>query len=498
MFQSSQSRRSISLNSFLGCLRNSSVIVFPLLVLLSCSSAAVAHDELGDPSLTLKVGLDTTWVIFSSLLVFFMNTGFAMIESGFCQSKNTVNILTKNLIVFGLSTIAYWAIGFGLMFSNGNDFIGFQGLFLTGADNSPLTGEDYAGIFRSLSWTGIPLKAKFFFQLMFAGTAATIVSGAVAERIKFSAFLLFSSLFVGFAYPITGHWIWGDGWLARLGFIDFSGSTAVHTVGGCAALVGAFLLGPRLGRYAPAQGAPQGVIPGHNLSMATLGGLILWFGWYGFNAGATMAVDANTIAHIVVSTSLSAVSGAIAAMITSWQLFKNTDLSMIINGVLSGLVSITASCAFVGMPSAVIIGAVAGTMVVFSVQFFDRLRIDDPVGAISVHLTCGIWGAIAVGIFSVGPGELYPEGAGPLAGVLFGGGANQLLIQFLGVAAVIGFTLLFSFACWMMIQITIGIRVSKEEEIDGLDISEHGMIAYSDLYNLEEKILDLSSGNPDA
>ena len=425
-----------------------------------------------------KVNLDTLWVLYTGALVFFMNAGFCMLETGFCRQKNAVNILSKNLIVFALSTLSFWAVGFGIMFGDGSPFFGAHGWFLQGADNSPATGDAYQGVFSSLSWAGVPLVAKFFFQLVFAGTAATIVSGAVAERIKFGAFFLFSLLLVALSYPVTGHWIWGGGWLQKLGFFDFAGSTVVHSVGGWAALVGAMMLGPRIGRY---QQGKSVAMPGHNLAISTLGGLILWLGWFGFNPGSTLAADAAQIAHVTVTTNLAAALGGIAATLTSWAYFGKPDLSMIINGVLAGLVAITAPCDFVNFTSAVVIGLVAGVLVVFSVIFIDNLKIDDPVGAISVHLVCGIWGTVAVGLFSVGKGG-YPwlEAVEIGKGFLLTGDATQLLHQLTGVVAVGMYTVIFSVLAWGIIRATaIGLRVPPEEELRGLDLGEHGMEAYS-------------------
>lgn len=263
----------------------------------------------------LRVAIDTLWVMIAGMLVIFMNAGFAMLETGFCRQKNAVNVLAKNLIVFALSTIAFWVCGFGLMFSNSNGLLGSGGFFLAGADNSPATGDAYQGIFSALNWAGVPLLAKFFFQLAFAGTAATIVSGAVAERIKFKVFLIFSFLLVAIAYPITGHWVWGGGWLAQLGFYDFARSTVVHSVGGWAALIGALSLGPRLGKYRE-DGQPN-ALPAHNMAISTLGCLILWLGWFGFNPGSTMAVSWH-IAHIAVTTNTAAAFGGMAATLTAW------------------------------------------------------------------------------------------------------------------------------------------------------------------------------------
>jgi ammonium transporter, Amt family len=452
------------------------------LIVLGWGYVAVAQTPApaGPTTADLKVAIDTLWVAIAAFLVFFMNAGFCMLETGFCRQKNAVNVLAKNLIVFALSTVAFWAIGFGLMFGDGNDFIGLSGFFLP-ADNSPATGEAYKGVFSALNWTGVPLAAKFLFQLVFAGTAATIVSGAVAERIKFVDFLIFSLLLVGIAYPITGHWIWGAGWLADMGFWDFAGSTVVHSVGGWAALMGAAFLGPRIGKYQDKQVV---ALPGHNMSIATLGCLILWLGWFGFNPGSTMAADPNAITHIALTTNMAGAVGGIAATVTAWLYLGKPDLSMIINGILAGLVGITASCAYVSIPSSIVIGLIAGILVVFSVPFFDKLGIDDPVGATSVHLVCGVWGTLAVGLFSVGPGgyswmvDLAGKPVGP-HGLFMGGGLGTLIPQVVGIISVGGMTVLLSSIFWLALKATLGIRVTREEELEGLDIGEHGMEAYS-------------------
>ena len=370
------------------------------------------------------------------------------------------------------------------MFSDGNGFIGTSGgFFLSGADNSPAMTADYKGIFSALNWTGVPLAAKFFFQLAFAGTAATIVSGAVAERIKFVDFLVFSLLFVGIAYPVTGHWVWGGGWLYKMGFFDFAGSTVVHLMGGIGALMGAVFLGPRIGRY-NADGSSN-VMPGHNMGIATLGCLILWLGWFGFNPGSTMAVNPSLIAHIALTTNTGAAFGAISSTIVAWVVLGKPDLSMVINGVLAGLVSVTAGCAFITLPAAAIIGSVAGVLVVFAVGFFDKLKIDDPVGAVSVHLVNGAWGTIAVGLFAVGLNNegfkdtaLFFKEAAPKAGLFYGGGFEQLWYQIVGVVSVAVMTVLLSSVFWGSLKATMGIRVTEDEELEGLDISEHGMEGY--------------------
>ncbi|HEY9648348.1 MAG TPA: ammonium transporter [Chroococcidiopsis sp.] len=454
------------------------------LIVLFSGVAASAQDTppIEDVVAGLKVGLDTLWVMIAAMLVFFMNAGFCMLETGFCRQKNAVNVLAKNLIVFGLSTIAFWFIGWGLMFGDGNPFFGTSGLFLlSGADNSPATGDAYEGVYTAISWAGVPLAAKFFFQLVFAGTAATIVSGAVAERIKFVDFLIFSLLLVGIAYPITGHMVWGGGLLGGK-LWDFAGSTVVHAVGGWAALMGAAILGPRIGKYN--SDGTANALPAHNMSIATLGCLILWLGWFGFNPGSTMAVgDGSLIAHIALTTNTAAAFGGIAATITAWIYLGKPDLSMVINGLLAGLVAVTAPCAFITVPAAAIIGVIGGVLVVFAVGFFDKLRIDDPVGAVSVHLVNGTWGTLAVGLFAVGPsdqaGALYTEGFGPAAGLFYGGGLGQFFVQ-LGGTMLCGLIItVLSGIFWFILKATLGIRVTAEEELVGLDIGEHGMEAYA-------------------
>jgi Amt family ammonium transporter len=421
-----------------------------------------------------NVVLDTLWVLFTAMLVFFMNLGFGMVESGFARSKNAVNILSKNFIVFAVSSLAFWAIGWGLMFSDGNDFLGLSGLFgLSGADNSPATGDDYSGVYSSIGWAGVPLLAKFFFQLVFAGTAATIVSGAVAERIKYISFIVFSFVLVAFLYPVTGHWIWGGGWLANLGMWDFAGSTVVHSVGGWAALTGAIILGPRIGKYKDGKIFP---IPGHNMTSATLGALVLWLGWFGFNPGSTMAADPESIARICITTNSAAIAGILSSTAVAWIVIGKPDLSMTINGCLAGLVAITAPCAFVSVGSSLIIGAVAGAIVVFAVIGFDKIKVDDPVGAISVHLVNGIFGTLALGLFA--QDVFMPGTTGD--GLFFGGGFNLLGSQLIGIAAVGAFTFTVSSLVWIIIKKTIGIRVSEAEEFEGLDIGEHGMESYPD------------------
>lgn len=417
-----------------------------------------------------QVILDSVFLLFCSVLVIFMNAGFGMLETGFCRQKNAVNILSKNLIVFAIATIAYWAIGYGLMYGEGGSaFIGTQGFFFNGS-SVPYTGEEAFTLVGDVKVaTAVPEYISFLFQVAFAATAATIVSGAVAERIKYDAFLVFSFLLVAISYPITGHWVWDGGWLAEMGFSDFAGSTVVHSVGGWAALAGAAILGPRLGKY---QEGRTSALPGHNMGFATLGCLILWIGWFGFNPGSELAASPN-VPYIAVTTNLAAAAGGITSTFTTWTKDGKPDLSMTINGILAGLVGITAGCADVSLLSAVIIGAIAGVIVVFSVSFFDSIKIDDPVGATSVHLVCGIWGTLAVGIF----------------------GTGNLITQIIGIVSIGAFTLVFSGVVWSILKATIGIRVHREEEMQGLDISEHGMEAYSGFVK-EADILSGGAGVP--
>ena len=414
-----------------------------------------------------QVLLDTMWTLITAFLVFLMQAGFAMVEAGFTRQKNSANIVMKNLMDFGISSLAYWAIGFALMFGVGNALFGTSGWFLGGGE----------GTFDSLSWATPPLTAKWLFQVVFAGTTATIVSGAMAERTKFPAYLIYSALISGIIYPVSGHWIWGGGWLASREFLDFAGSTVVHSVGGWAALMGALILGPRLGKYGK-DGRPR-AMPGHSMPLAILGVFLLWFGWFGFNPGSTMAATAS-IADIAVTTNLAAAAGAITAMFVIWIKGKKPDVGMTANGALAGLVGITAGCAFVENWAAVVIGAAAGLVVVFSVLFFDRIKIDDPVGAISVHGTCGVLGTLAVGLFA-SPRLVDAAGIGR-EGLFYGGGLAQLGVQALGVVAVAAWALGASALVFAAIKATVGLRVTAEEEIEGLDIGEHGMWGYPETF----------------
>ena len=358
-------------------------------------------------------------------------------------------------------------LGWGLMFGGDNPFVGTQHLFILGSSDLSFYDDTLT--------SNVPFWGKFFFQLVFCGTAATIVSGAVAERIKYLSFIVFSFVLTLAIYPIAGHWIWGGGWLADLGFLDFAGDSAVHSVGGWAALAGAMILGPRIGKY-DKDGKPR-AIPGHNMSLAVIGLFVLWLGWFGFNPGSTMSFqNPSDVMHILVTTNTSAIAAVLTSTATSWVFLGKPDLGMTINGCLAGLVAITGGCAYVSIVSSLIIGAVSGVIVVFAVVFFDRIHIDDPVGATSVHLCCGVFGTLCVGLFA-------QEGVTTLSsrsGLLFGGGAGLLGVELLGIAAVGAFTFASSALVWLILKKTMGIRVSREEELQGLDIGEHGNAAYPD------------------
>ena len=401
-----------------------------------------------------NIGLDTVWVLIAAALVMLMQGGFSLVEIGLTRAKNSINILMKNFVDFSVGTMIFWFFGFSLMF--GEDIGGFIGIGEFMSDSNAVDG--------------IPFKANLIFQTVFAATAATIVSGAIAERTKFSAYLIFSVIVTAIIYPISGHWIWGGGWLSEMGFHDFAGSTVVHSVGAWVALAGAIVVGPRLGKYS-ASGKSR-VIPGHNLALAALGVFILWFGWFGFNGGSQLAAsgkdNAVAISHIFLTTNISAVAGAMAAMIISWMRYKKPALSITMNGALAGLVGITAGCNIVSPGSALIIGAICGTFLVFAVEFIDqKLKVDDPVGAIAVHGVSGALGTIMVGLFA-------KEG-----GLFFGGGLELLVTQIIGVVAVFVWAFSLGFLLFKLIKVTIGVRVSKKEEEKGLDITEHGEQIYN-------------------
>jgi len=415
------------------------------------------------PELNAAFLANNLWLLIATILVIFMNAGFAMVEAGMCRSKNAVNILAKNLFVFALAVTSYWFIGYSIMYggSLAEGWLYFGGLFF----DPTVTAETVAD-------AGLVPTVDFLFQSAFAGTAATIVSGLVAERVKFGEFVVFALILTAFIYPISGSWQWNGGWLAELGFIDFAGSSIVHSVGAWAGLVGAMLLGPRIGKFI--EGKPQ-AMPGHNMAIATLGALILWIGWYGFNPGSQLAMD-QWVPYVAVTTTLAAAGGAIGATVISTITSGKPDLTMIINGILAGLVSITAGCANLTMLGSWLAGLVGGVIVVFSVAALDAAEIDDPVGAFSVHGVCGVWGTLVVGIWG-----FDIQGDGSALGFLVGGGFNQFFVQALGCAAYAIWTLITCWITWSVIGgLFGGIRVSEDEEVLGLDIGEHGMEAYPD------------------
>ncbi len=395
---------------------------------------------------------NNTWMLVATALVFIMHLGFATLESGFVRKKNVVNILFKNCMIVAMGLLSYYAVGFNLMYPGGDfagGFFGFAGFGLT-------MPEGAAGLIEYADG-GYTYWTDFIFQAMFAATCCTIVSGAVAERIKIGPFLIFCMLFVTIAYPITGMWQWGGGWLAERGFHDFAGSSLVHSVGGWGALAGAWLLGPRAGKY-----TANGIKPitGHSMPLAAIGVFLLWFGWFGFNGGSVLSADPGGVSLVFVTTSLAAAAGAIGAFIVSFIMFKNYDLPMVLNGILGGLVGITAGADLMSPGESIIIGLIAGAIIPVSVVFFDKRKIDDPVGATSVHLVCGIFGTLAVGIF----------------GSKAGGG--QIVTQLIGIAAIGVFSFAFAFIAFFALKATVGIRVDEEEEARGLDIGEHEMQAY--------------------
>lgn len=396
--------------------------------------------------------IDTMWVLLCTILVFFMQAGFALVEVGFTRAKDAGNIMMKNIVDFLAGSTIFWVFGYTLMF--GADMGGFMGL------------PDWA--FSGIYGNAVPDKAMLMFYTVFAATAATIVSGAMAGRTKFSSYIIISIIISAVIYPIQGHWIWGGGWLGQLGFHDFAGSTAVHSVGGWAGLIGATVIGPRLGKYADGK---VRVFPGHNIILGGLGVFILWLGWFGFNAGAQHAItgeNAERVAHIFLTTNLAAVAGGIATMAVSWIKYGKPDLSLTLNGILGGLVAVSAGCDIVTPAGAYIIGMVAGIILPFAVEFIDKtLKIDDPVGAISVHGVCGILGTLLVGVFAANGGMLY------------GGGTSLLVAQLIGAISVGAWTVAVSYILFKVIKAATGLRVSRQEEIDGLDIHEHGQTAYN-------------------
>ncbi|MFR8585144.1 MAG: ammonium transporter [Ruminococcus sp.] len=417
--------------------------------------------------------VNTIWVLIGAALVFFMQAGFSMCEAGFTRAKNTGNILMKNLMDFCIGTPAFWLVGFGLMFGNGSGIIG---------SFDPLIRGDYSQVLPS----GVPLWAFVIFQTVFCATSATIVSGAMAERTKFSAYCIYSAAISLLIYPVSGHWIWGGGWLSQMGFHDFAGSTAVHMVGGICALIGAKILGPRIGKY-DKNGKPQAIL-GHNLTFAALGVFILWFCWFGFNGASTVGMDSDalieTAGRVFFNTNMAAAVACCVTLIFTWIRYKKPDVSMTYNAALAGLVGITAGCDAVDAVGAAIIGIVCGVLIVLSVEFFDKVaKIDDPVGAVSVHCVCGATGTILTGLFATG---VTTE-----AGLFYGGGVHFLGIQVLGVLSVAVYVAVIITVVFLALKHTIGLRAKAEDEIAGLDVSEHGLLtAYAGFSMLPDTIVE--------
>lgn len=440
-----------------------------LIGVLCVASVSLAQDPSGAETLAQNASapVDYVWIMICGFLVFFMQAGFAMVEAGFCRAKNATNLMAKNTIDFAVSSLIFMAFGFAFMM--GTDYHG-----LIGTSGWFLHGENY----------DVGKYLLFFWQLVFAGTAATIVSGAVAERLKFNSYFIYSLMVSAIIYPIYGHWVWGGGWLAKLpfgaGHVDFAGSGVVHTIGGFVALAGAMVLGPRFGKFGK-DGKPK-AIPGHSITLAALGTFILWFGWFGFNPGSTFSAHQLRISIVAVNTNMAAAAGAIAALLIVYFKTKKWDVGMMLNGCLAGLVAVTAPCAWIEAWAAVVIGLVAGILVVLSVYFWEGRGVDDPVGAVSVHGINGVWGLISVGLFADGTYGLCTTGEPLVRGLFYGGGVDQLIAQLIGAAVAVSWAFSLGFITFKVMDIAFGIRVSPEEELKGLDIPEHGTPAYPNFY----------------
>ena len=432
------------------------------LLLALPSVALAAGDPNGAATLAADPNAPTTfiWMLVAGFLVYFMQAGFAMVESGFCRAKNANNLMMKNLLDFVIGSLAYFAIGFAFMY---------------GADKFGLIGT--SGWFLGGDFYDVTMYRDFMFQVVFAATAATIVSGAVAERLKFNSYLVYSVVISAFIYPVYGHWVWGGGWLSQLGFHDFAGSGVVHALGGFIGLAGAMVLGPRFGKY-DKDGKPK-AIPGHNIPFAAIGVFILWFGWFGFNAGSTLNGMDLRIAVIAVNTNMAAAAGALVSLLVIYAKTKVWDIGMALNGALAGLVAVTAPCAVISGPSALVIGAVAGVLVVVSILTVENMGVDDPVGAFSVHGVNGIWGLIAVGLFADGT-------YGDITGLFYGGGTAQLSHQLIGAGTVIVWAFTLGFITFKAMDLVFGIRVTPAEELAGLDVQEHGGPAYANFLTIED------------
>ncbi|MHB1127825.1 MAG: ammonium transporter [Bacillota bacterium] len=432
--------------------RNYMLIFMLSLLLLVVPAAAWANE--GPTPESNAVAIDTVWTLLATFLIFIMQAGFAMVETGFTRAKNAANIVMKNLMDFAMGSLVFWVVGFAIAFG-----IDRGGLF--GSSGFLVSGSfEHLGI-------SIPLMAFVLFQTMFCATAATIVSGAMAERTKFISYLIYSVVISAIIYPVVTHWVWGGGWLAKMGFVDFAGSTVVHSVGGWAALVGAAIIGPRVGKYT--KEGKNNAIPGHSITLGALGVFLLWFGWFGFNPGSTLSGTIPDIARIAVTTNLSAAAGAFGGMLLPWIRFGKPDVSLTLNGALGGLVGITAGTAAVNPTGSIIIGLLSGIITVLAVEFIDKvLKVDDPVGAVAVHAGAGSFGTIMVGVFAVDGGLLY------------GGGTALLFTQIIGVLSVMAWTMATSYVLFRIIKATVGLRVKEHEELEGLDLGEHATVAYGD------------------
>jgi len=443
-------------------IRNVSTIIIIVSILMISVSPVLAADPSGEETLLNNPGspIDYVWILICGFLVFFMQAGFAMVTTGFCRAKNATNLMAKNLMDFVMGSLAFFIVGYALMM--GGDY---HGLFGTG------------GFLLLGSYYDVGKYLQFFWMLMFCATSATIVAGAVAERLKFSSYLVYSTLISAFVYPVFGHWMWGGGWLAQLGALDFAGSGVVHTIGGFVGLAGALVLGPRFGKFV--DGKPR-AIPGHSITLAALGTFILWFGWFGFNPGSTFSAHDLRIATIAVNTNLAAAAGGLAAILITFLRTKRWDVGMALNGVLAGLVAVTCPCAWIEGWAAIVIGLIGGILMYVGVNFFESRGVDDPVGAVSVHGINGIWGLLSLGIFADGTYH-------GVVGLLYGGGFTQLIFQ--AVAASVAFLWAFGmgYLIFKVMDIVHGIRVPPEEEISGLDLPEHGGQAYPDFIHMNNR-----------
>jgi len=433
--------------------------LFVAVLVLGATTPHVFAQGEATPPPDLAKALDTVWVLIAAFLVFFMQAGFGMVEAGLTRAKNACNILMKNTLDYSLACIMFFLVGYGLMFGQGNGLVGWTGFLMADAPNP----------------SGVPTWTFWLFQAAFCGAAATIVAGAMAERMKFHAYLIYTVIVSAAIYPIVGHWIWGGGWLAEQGFFDFAGSTVVHSVGGWISLIGTIVLGPRIGKFL--KGAKPKAILGHSIPLVSLGVFLLWFGWFGFNPGSTLgcssAANMEAIGRIAVNTNLAACAGAVGAMMVIWIISRKPDFSMTMNGALAGLVAITAPCAVVSAQASMVIGLIAGAIVVLGVILLDKIGVDDPVGAIPVHGMNGTFGTLAVGLWGQKALGLANDG------LFHGGGLTQFWVQLYGNLAVVAFVIVAMGLVFYLIKKTVGLRVSREEELRGLDIGEHGMESYA-------------------